>query len=312
MRALAGVFAGALLAANGFAAVEFSKAADHIEIKMDGKPFSTFYFGTDSRKPYLHPLRTSDGRIITRSWPMEDLPGESHDHPHHKGLWITHGDVNGYDFWANNAELPKQEKLGRVNLVKINSVKASGNEGTIDSTFNWVTPEGQKLLEESRKMTFREAGENRIIDFDVTLKALEKTTFGDTKEGMFAIRLVDTMTEKAKGGQLVSSTGATGMANVWGKAFPWVDYSGTVAGKPAGIAIFDHPGNPKHPTYWHARDYGLFAANIFGEHDFFNDKNRNGSLTLEPGKSLRLRYRVVIHPGDMKSANLAKMYEDYK
>ena len=82
--------------------------------------------------------------------------------------------------------------------------------------------------------------------------------------------------------------------------------------KQLGIAIFDHPGNPKHPTHWHARDYGLFAANIFGEHDYYNDKQRDGSMTVRARKSVRFRYRVVIHPGDTASAKIAELYKAYK
>jgi hypothetical protein len=120
------------------------------------------------------------------------------------------------------------------------------------------------------------------------------------------------MSEKRKGGQMVSSTGASGMRQVWGKPFPWVDYSGKIDGKPLGIAILDHPANPKAPTHWHSRDYGLFAANIFGEHDFYSDKTRDGSVTLEPGKSMRFRYRVVVHPGSLEDAKVADLYERYK
>ena len=113
-------------------------------------------------------------------------------------------------------------------------------------------------------------------------------------------------------GVIVNSTGAKGAANTWGKAAAWVDYSGPIGDKIYGIAIFDHPENPKHPTYWHVRDYGLFAANPFGEHDFYADETRDGSLTIQPGESLRFRYRVVIHPGDAAAANVAQLYAAWK
>jgi hypothetical protein len=247
-------------------------------------------------------------------YPMEEVAGESRDHHHHRGLWFTHGDVNGIDFWANDASYvgKTKNKLGKVVLGKLGPAQGGAKSGIIEADFNWNDPDGKTLLREHRRMTFVEDPVNRIVDFDVTLTAVEKVTFGDTKEGTFAIRIADEMTEKNKGGQMKNATGATGMRNVWGKPSPWVDYSGTVKGEKVGIAIFDHPQNPKHPTFWHTRDYGLHAANIFGEHDFFSDKSRNGSVTLEPGKTMRFRYRVLIHPGDTESADIPKLYDTYK
>ena len=148
------------------------------------------------------------------------------------------------------------------------------------------------------------------MDFDVTLTAAEKVTFNDTKEGTFAIRLATELEEKHSG-KMRNAEGAIGEKNVWGKRSPWVDYAGTVGGEQLGVAIFDHPTNPRHPTYWHSRSYGLFAANIFGVRDFESDKSKDGKLELEAGKSLRFRYRVVIHPGDSDSAGLAAQFKKF-
>jgi hypothetical protein len=295
-----------LLAVPLAAEVKLTKEADRIDIAVDGKPFTTFFFGPDTMKPYLHPLRAADGTIVTRRYPMEQVEGEARDHPHHQGLWFTHGDVNGYDFWGNVKPGPK---YGKVVLRKLGKVQSGGKQGSIEADFTWQDPNGKPLLTEHRVMTFHSDPVNRIVDVDLTLTALDQPVkFGDTKEGTFAIRINDKMTEKAKGGQLVSSTGATGMRNIWGKAFPWVDYSGKIDDKTVGIAILDHPSSLKFPTHWHARDYGLFAANIFGEHDFYNDKTRDGSVTLQPGKSMHFRYRVVIHPGTAEDAKIADLY----
>ena len=141
--------------------------------------------------------------------------------------------------------------------------------------------------------------------------------FGDTKEGFFAIRLAHTMRERRPDkepgeGKIVSSEGAHGAKEAWGKAAPWVDYYGPAGDGAYGVAIFDHPENPKHPAYWHVRDYGLFAANQFGEHDFFDDESRDGSMTIEPGENLRFRYRVLIHPGDTESAQVGALYDSWK
>jgi hypothetical protein len=292
-----------------------------ITVEIDGKPFTEFFIGPDTHKPYLAPLRTADGTIVTRGYPMDaNVPGESHDHPHHRGLWFTHGDVNGYDFWGNEpgqASANKNSKgAGNVVLKKVNKV-TSGKTGTIDATFDWNAG-GQTLLVENRKMTFSAAPQLRIVDFDITLSPDRKVTFGDTKEGMFAIRLAAPLEEQQprgidspkRTGKLVNAQNKVGEKNVWGKRSEWADDSGQIDGKPVGVAIFDHPSNPRHPTYWHARAYGLFATNIFGVHDFENDKNRDGSLTIQPGQPLRFRFRVVIHE-DMNPIQLGEMYKQY-
>jgi hypothetical protein len=154
----------------------------------------------------------------------------------------------------------------------------------------------------------------------MTLTPVAKVTFGDTKEGTFAIRLAASLEEPTREslavpkrtGLMVDSEGRRGEPQVWGHRASWVDYCGEVEGEKLGIAILDHPSNPRHPTYWHSRSYGLFAANIFGVHDFLNDKSANGSMTVDPGRPLRFRYRVIIHPGDTQSANIAEEFQKYK
>jgi hypothetical protein len=223
----------------------------------------------------------------------------------------------GFDFWASE---PSQasHKIGHVVLKNLVSVKSGAKSGTVDAVFSWNAAD-QTLLEETRKMVFYDVPNMRIIDFDVTFNPLTKVKFGDTKEGFFAIRLAPWLEEPQKKspaepkrtGLMVDSEGKQGEANVWGKRASWVDYFGENKGEKLGIAILDYPENPKHPTYWHSRSYGLFAANIFGEHDFYNDKKRDGSMTIEPGHPLRFRYRVIIHSGDYKTVDIAKMYADY-
>jgi hypothetical protein len=293
------------------AEVKVQKGDNRVDVEIGGKPFTTFYFGPDTTKPYLHPLRAASGKVITRLYPMEKVEGESRDHPHHRGLWFTHGDVNGWDFWGNEVgEKSPMKGLGTVVLDKINKLSSGKDHGTIEATFKWLDPSKKQLISETRTMTFYDDPNLRTIDFDIDLKALEKVTFGDTKEGTFAIRLADALSEK-KGGLMTNAEGAKGMKNVWGKRSPWVDYSGEIGGEKVGVAILDNPKNPRHPTWWHSRDYGLFAANIFGLHDFENDKSKDGSFVIEAGKTARFRYRVIIHPGDTASADIGKAFEVY-
>jgi hypothetical protein len=286
------------------------QGADKVSVEIDGQPFTDFYVGgADITKPFLHPLRAADGKVVSRVWPMQDKAGEAKDHVHHQGLWFTHGDVNGVDFWANHPT-QKSDKKGVVSLEKMGSIKGGKNAGSIKATFAWKDPSGKVLLRENRTMEFRGDAKLRVIDFESVLLGVEKSKFGDTKEGFFALRLTAPLDGK-HGGKMVSAEGKVGEKLVWGKRSPWVDYVGQIEGSTVGVAIFDHPSNPKHPTYWHSRDYGLFAANVFGEHDFHADKARDGSLTLEPGQSWRFRYRVVIHPDDTEAAGVASLYADW-
>lgn len=258
-------------------------------IAVAGKPFAEVRF--DAAKPYVYPIRTASGKAITRRYPMEAVAGETTDHPHHRGLWFSHGDVNGWDFWANE---PSQKGVGKGRgEIRVKSARAPKPD-TVTFAAEWTSPDGV-LVEEERRMIFGGAGDKRTIEVDVKLTAKQRVVFGDTKEGVFAIRLRDEFTAK-QGGKMVSAEGLSGMKAIWGKASPWVEFTGVVEGEPVAVRIADHPENPRHPTRWHARDYGLFAANIFGLHDFLNDKSRDGSLTLAAGESVRFRYTVTIAP----------------
>lgn len=305
--------------------VELKRSGNQIEVLIGGRTFTTYFFGPEAPKPYLHPLRSAQGTVVTRGFPMrKDIPGESTDHPHHRAMYFAHGDVNGIDFWSEaefEEKAPVQVKgkqysasetlpTGRTSLSKIEEVKGGLESGTLRALFDLVGLDGKAIAQETQAYTFRGDGQSRIIDCEFTIKALHAPVkMGDTKEGTFAIRVVKALEEPP--GRMLNSEGAVGEQHIWGKRANWVDYSGTVAGEKVGIAIFDNPSNPKHPTYWHARGYGLFAVNPFGEHDFYNDKTRDGSITIPTGGSLRFRYRVLIHHGDAGEANVAQSYERY-
>jgi hypothetical protein len=292
---------------------------EKISVEIDGKPFTDFYIGAETAKPYLHPLRAADGKVVTRGFPMvTDIPGEAHDHPHHRGLWFTHGDVNGYDFWANEESQTATGKgKGRVVVERVDKFATGKKSGTVSASFAWKIPSGETLLLESRKMTFYSDPQLRTIDFDITLSPQQEVRFGDTKEGMFAMRLAAALEEEQpkdiaepkRTGKMVNAQNKSSEKNVWGKRSEWVDYSGKIDGAAVGVAVFDHPSNPRYPTYWHARAYGLLATNIFGLHDFERDPSRDASLTIRPGQPLRFRYRVIVHPGDVNSGGIREAFE---
>lgn len=280
---------------------------DQIAVEIDGKPFTTFHYGSDANKPFLAPLRSASGKIVTRRFPMENVPGESRDHLHHRGLWFSYDDVNGVKFWENDPSYTKP-RMGRI-VVRNAEWKDGDRSGTLAATIEWRDPNGKVLLVETRNMVFYSDPKLRTIDFQITLTAAEDVTLGDTKEGAFAIRLAENFTER-KGGRIADANGRLGMVNVWGKRSNWVDYSGEVDGERLGVAMFDHPQNPRYPTYWHARDYGLFSLNPFGR-NAFDPNQQESQWKLPAGKKLAFRWRVVIHPGDAETGGVAGLYKEY-
>jgi hypothetical protein len=288
-----------------FAQVKFAKEGNTIDVQVDGKPFTVFHYGEKNNKPFLAPIRSASGKIVTRGFPMEEIAGESRDHLHHTGLWFSYDDVNGVKFWENDPSYTKPH-VGKI-VVTHTDWKDGDKSGVLNATMEWRDPAtGKPLLVENRVMTFYSDPKLRTIDFHITLTAAQPVTIGDTKEGAFAIRLLDNFTER-KGGKMVDANGRTGMINVWGKRSNWVDYTANVGGEKLGVAIFDNPQNPHSPTYWHARDYGLFSLNPFGQHSF--DENVPENITkLATGQKLTFLWRVVIHPGDLAPGDLYKQY----
>ncbi len=294
------------------AQVKITQGTDRILVDIDGKPFTAFFIGAGNAKPYLHPLRTASGKIVTRGYPMETIEGEAKDHPHHRGLWFTHGDVNKFDFWGNEKSQKGSVSGGKGFVVtkKVVDLKSGKKSGSLTVNFDWEDAKGKKLLGESRTITFYSNPTERIMDFDIKLTAVELVSFNDTKEGTFAIRLATGLEEKHTG-KMTNAEGKQGEKQVWGKRSPWVDYAGTVDGEAVGVAILDHPTNPRFPTYWHSRSYGLFAANPFGVRDFENDKSKDGKFEMTPGQTVRFRYRMIIHPGDNAAADIAGEFKKW-
>jgi len=282
------------------AQVQFNR--DQIQVTVNGKPFTTFHYGEESGKPYLAPVRSASGKVVTRRFPMEDTQGESRDHLHHTGLWFSFDDVNGTKLWENDPSYTKPH-MGRI---VVRNAEWKKGEPVLTVTMDWRDTDGKVLLTENRKMTFAGDDKLRAIDFEIILTAAQDVVFGDTKEGAFAIRLDDAFTEK-RGGKMTDADGRATMAKVWGKRSNWVDYTTDLQGERIGVAMFDHPQNPRHPTYWHARDYGLFALNPFGQ-NAFDPAQPESHWKLANGQSLTFRWEVVIHSGD---ANVAELYKKY-
>lgn len=282
-----------------------------LRIDVDGQLF-TEYHTKDVPRPFFYPVIGAAGENIVRNFPMKsDVAGEPQDHPHHRGLWFAHGSINGMDFWSEVKDFGKQEHIG------FGEVKADGAKGSFTADTKWVTQDGKAVLTDSRKIsvTALPNGE-KLLDFDITLKASEgDVVFGDTKEGTMAIRVCPQLSYKDEA--------ATGRAynaeniknkQIWGKRSNWVAYYGPdPKGNTVGIVMFEHPKNFRAPTWWHARDYGLFAANPFGIHDFEEKKDQEhlGDHKLAKGETLTLRYRFYFVNGKPRPTPLAELFKAY-
>jgi len=292
-------------AVRGGSGVKISKGDKKLRVEIDSKLFTEYRFD-EPQRPFFYPVVGPDDRVVNRHWPMKDGPGESHDHVHHKSLWFTHGDVNGVDFWSDGK--------GKIVHDKFLQVSSGSRLGVIKSQNKWIAPDGKLVCTDTRTHKFQ-GGPNgsKMMDIEVTVHASQgKLVFGDTKEGSMAIRLAPTMRmegDVAKG-HIVNSEGDRD-GKTWGKRAAWCDYYGPVDGEVVGVSIFEHPDNPRHPTWWHVRDYGLFAANPFGVHYFEGKPEGTGDLAVPAGKSVTLKYRFYFHKGDEKAGKVAERYGEY-
>ena len=297
------------------APVELKRSATQIEVLVDGKPFTGYYFGNSTTKPYLMPLQTASGVVITRPFPVGNEignanPKESSFEPHQRPLYFGHGNIDGLDFWSEEAfnRYYSDHDHQAYGHMAVKNVEQDGN--TVRARFSLLDPAQRVIGEESQNYTFGGDEKTRTIDCEFVIHATAgPVAIGDTKEGTFGIRLNADLS--APHDHMINSRGGHGEKEIWGKPAEWVNYSGTVSGKPVGIAVFDSPTSFRHPTTWHARAYGLFSANPFGWREFTRDKNKDGSWTIPQGQSLAFRYRVVIYDGEMTPERLEAMYQQY-
>src|SRR5688500_3576643 len=284
--------------------VKLTQEQNAVQVTIGGKPFTTYHVGSNDGKPYmrpfLYPVRASDGTPVTA-----DQLTEGGDHPHHRSMWVASGAVNGADHWAL-----KGASSARQRHVKFNKVEGD----TIQQELVWEDKGGEPMLRENRTIRFMAFPDgSRGVDFTLVFEPVSgPVTFADTKEaGLCSVRVAKQISQK--GSVVISNaTGASGEKNIWGKPAKWCDISGQIDGKPYGVTVLDHPTNPKHPSTWHVREYGLLSANIFGLHDY-DKKNPpgTGDFKVEKGKPVTFKYRVVIHAGDAKGAGLDEKWSAF-
>lgn len=284
-----------------------------VDVLVGGQPFTSYLHPATLEKPVLYPIRSARGVIVTRGYPLEPRAGEPADHPHHVGHWFNFGDVNGFDFWGHSSATPASQRPKMGSIVHTATVRASSGAGRGELLVraDWRLPDASVLLREDTRFVFAGGPSRRAIDRETTWTAAGRAvTFNDTKEGAFGIRVARGLelpsTKPGAGGtgRYFGSDGTTGEA-VWGTRGPWMALTGTVEGAPVTLAILDHPSNHGAPTYWHARGYGLFAANPFGRHAF-DPKQPTATFTLQPGQSMTFRHRILVNDGVLSADDLRR------
>ena len=283
-------------------AVKLTQETKSIKVEIGGELFTTYYFadglGAPYTRPFFYPVKASDGTEVTA-----DQVTTKGDHPHHRSLWVAHGEVNGADHWSlKGPAIPKQR---HISFTKVEA-------DSFVEELEWEGKDSEPMMKETRTARFFVYPDGaRGVDLTIVFNPIvEKVTFGDTKEaGLCSVRVNKSIATTATRS---NSTGAIGEPACWGKPAAWCDISGKVNEKVYGVAILDHPSNPRHPSTWHVRQYGLMGANIFGLSNFNKAIPKGaGAMTIEKGTATTFRYRVVIHTGDAKSANLDAKFKEF-
>lgn len=311
-------------------------AEKKVEVWVNSQLFTSYMYPDNIAKPVLYPLRTVSGKVLTRSYPLETIPGERVDHPHHIGAWMNYGDVNGLDFWNNSEAIAedKKDEYGSIFHTKVKNVESGDEEGVLEVVCEWRAPDGTILLEENTSFVFSAEENSIIIDRTTTLKALDKeVSFKDNKEGMFGIRVAralelpsdkpdifldahgnptetKVLDNTGVNGNYLSSEGVEGM-EVWATRARWMELHSTIEDEKVALVIFDHPDNVGYPTYWHARGYGLFAANPLGQ-SIFSKGEKVLDFKLAPNEEVTFKYRILVHSTtELSPAEINALADDF-
>lgn len=306
-----------------------------VDVLIDGKLFTAYIYPETIKKPVLWPVISPAGNMLTRSFPLVNKAGDRTDHPHHVGIWLNYGNVNELDFWNNSEAIPPEKRDGYGTIFHRSVEKAESGKGSalLVTTADWKSPDQTTMLEEHTRYNFTASENMRIIDRTTTLKAvIDEVKFPDNKEGMFAIRVarelelpsdgptklmdshgnvtrVEKMDNTLVKGNYRSAEGVEGK-EVWGTRCRWMKLTSEINGEPVSLVIIDHPSNVGYPTYWHARGYGLFAANTLGQKIFSKGENEL-NFSMKKGESVTFKYRLVVAGENLTDEQINRLADEF-
>ena len=308
-------------------------SAERVDVTVDGKPFTSYRWDERIMRPVLYPILSRGGSYVTRGFPFETRDGDTIDHPHQVGSSFSYGNVNGVDFWNSSTFRTAEEmkRMGRIAHTAIVSIKSGNGSGELVASAAWIKPDGATVLNERTQYTFHASGSRRWVDRETKLTASEDVTFGDSKEGMFAIHLPSeleqsdqtkvkvTMTHgtisvrepsNIPTGVYTNSEGLVGENKIWGTLGRWVMVSGHIGPEKVTVAMFDHPSNTNFPSRMMVRGYGLLALNPFGQKQF-DPKLAERKFVLNRGDSIAFRHRLLIVSGAISNATVEEEYKRF-
>ena len=288
---------------NKEAGIELKYGTETIDVTINGRPFTTFRYAETQFRPYFFPVLGPNGCEVTRG----ETSDISKDHVHHRSLYVAYGEVNNVDLWGEG------KNCGRVVLQGFRQKHGGAVVSRIYTDNSWETKDGEVLMADKQHFRIYNLPEDgAVVDLDLSfIASAGDVHFGDTKEGgIMCIRVHPSM-NASDGGKIENAFGGINEGETWGKRSNWCDYSGVVDSTPVGIAVFDHIVNPRYPTYWHVRNYGLMGSNIFGSGTFERDASKDGSYTLKQGDEMHFRFRVLIHAGEATVGKVGQKYHDF-
>lgn len=296
----------AFQATLAFSQVKVAVQDNQIAVSVNGKPFTALQKGRDANKPYLSPLLTASGKHVTRGFPIEKIADEPTDHPHQRGMWIGYEHLSGVNIWEIDPADP-QPHSGSIQFQKVIETHDGEKSGGFTVAAQWLDQDGKPVIDETLTLTFyTEPAQSRMFDVDLRLKAIKLSTFEDARDGLIGFRFSLPFAED-HGGKVVNAEGIEGADKIEGTHSNWVDWQADVDGEKVGVAVMNHPDNHRAPTTWRLKPFGLVFANPFAQR-YYDKSRQDGSMSLQPGDELRLRYRVLIHPSD---TNIATAYKEF-
>ena len=276
--------------------VKLARSDDTIAVTINGQDFTTYHFAKSLPKPFFSPVKAADGTVLTRPIVGDDYKG---DHPHHKGIWVSVDEVNDIKFWAEK---------GKIENRGVELLAAEGNPAKLKVENHWLGEAGNPVLIETTSISIFA---NRMLAYDISFRmASGDVNFKDTKEGLFGVRIAESMREDKGSGIVTNADGKKATKECWGQRSAWVDYTGPVDGKSVGVAIFDHP-HTFRPSRYHVRNYGLFSVSPFGEAAYTNGQEKPVDDVFPKNSVLRLRYGIYFHAGDATASGVASVYQQF-
>lgn len=263
-----------------------------VVVDIDGKRFTCYKYGQLQKTPYFWPVNgPASGKSVTTetSWP----------YPHHHSLFFGCDRVNGGNYWQD------LNTRGQIVSEGPKVTVAEGQSVTFVDTCLWRQPGQEPIIRDQRTISISAPHPNlRLIDFDIVLNPLVDIRIEKTNHSLFAGRMVPELSVE-EGGVLINAEGNLSEKGTFGAASPWCDYSGTREGITEGMAIFQHPKNRWYPSKWFTRDYGFFSPTpMYWPQEQYT--------TIAKGQPLTLCYRVVVHDGDVKEAQIAQLFQEYQ